>query len=1403
MFFRPSNIVSNTLFLFILLFTGLPAYGLMQGERLFFRHILPEDGLSNNVVYDILEDDIGFIWIATRNGLNRFDGSGFRVYDQFDGGLKSSHTNALYKDVNGNIWVGTYDGLARYNQAKDHFYVYDNPGGYQDADASNILAITGDIKGDIWFGTNASGIMKLESGSDSVTVLLPEPEGHSGRPLTRVKCLMFENDSTLWFGAYEGLCRYHLNTGRCEVILERWKDMQQRVQVLLDYDEEWLFAGTDGEGILKLNKHTGAFTMINSGNSSITIDLVRDLAMNEEGDILAGTDGGGMIILDPESLELEIITNDPNDPFSIINNSIYSIFYDHYKNLWVGTYAGGISFYSEYDRIFLPVGHEVNNPNSLSDNNVRSILQDSRGDVWFGTRGGLNLLRNNEHDFRIFKNDPGQASSISSNTILSLMDDHRGNLWVGTFAGGIDLLDLATWKIRKFTHPGDENNSLLKAHVYDMLLSRTFEVWIATMGGIYRYNLRNDQLERYLRDDLNLLDNAVKVLLEDRKGRIWIGTNNGLNALFPGEKTFRVYQSEEGDTSSLSNNRILSLHEDDHGDIWVGTEGGGINILAPEQGIFRHISTADGLPNNVINCILQDHKGYFWITTNRGLVRYQPRQNRFRIYTESDGLQSNQFYSNAGIITGDRRIILGGPGGFNAFYPDSLKENRFSPKVLLTDLYLYNKPAIIGEEGSPLNQQLFLQDTLILRHDQNNVSIHFTSVGLINSEKSKYATFLEGFDRNWTDLTENQSAVYTNLDPGRYTFKVNAVNSSGVASEEAAEVYLRVLPPPWKSWIAFVIYGILLTFLLLLFRAYTISWINVRNELEMQRREKEHMEELNQLKLRFFTNISHEFRTPLTLIRGYLDSLLDKENANRREEAGQIIRQNINRLLRLINELLDFRKAESGLTRLSVEKLNIVEFIRNIKDNYTELSEHRGIEFTFHVATSIPDIWFDPAKIEKVMFNLLSNAFKFTDDGGQIRISLDMVNKEPTAADGMLKKQGGGLEKTVDYVVISVFNTGEGIPEEDLGLIFERFYQSGRKDDTVSERQKGSGIGLAYSKRLIELHGGTIGVTSHPEKGTIFNVELPTGEEHFSPDEKMQDNPRGYQLKIDSSEINNELFLSAFDAPEKLRDGLPLILIVEDNPSIIRMIRDQEGDNYNFVAAPNGREGLTMADRYMPDLIITDLMMPVMDGIEFTEKIKSDLATSHIPVIMLTAKTDDETQIAGLDHRSDAFIKKPYNPDVLKLTIRNLLESRQLLKKKFSGFNTLVPEEVTSNRLDEKFLDKLINVIDARSGETELDVVSVSREMGMSRSVLYRKIKSISGYTIQEFVRVCKLKKAANLLINTHESISEIAYSSGFSNAKHFSTRFRKHFGVTPTEFRKSAGKEQYSGQDELSRDVK
>lgn len=1373
----------RSLLLLAIVFQAWGSLLAIQPDELYFRHILPKDGLSNNVVYSILEDDYGFVWIGTRDGLNRFDGSEFRIYDQFSGGLKNSHINSIYKDVHGQLWVGTYDGLGLYDQNKDRFTIYDAPAHSDRSLANNIRTITGNGEGDLWIGTSDAGLSFLVVGSDSIRVIQPVFEDAPDRVITRVESLLLENDSLLWFGAYEGLCRYHTLTGKAEMVLERWNDMKRRVQVLIDYDEQFIFAGTDGEGILKLDKQSGKFQLINSGNSILPNDFILDLKKDVEGQLLVGTDGGGLVIMDPDDFSMQILTNNVNDPNSLLNNSIYEIYYDSFRNLWIGSYAGGISFYSRYDRIFYPTRHVVNNPNSLSDNNVRSIAQDSRGDLWIGTRGGLNLRKSMDNHFVIFEDKPGKGPALSSNTILSLMDDHMGNMWIGTFTGGIDIINLDSWKISKFLHPDDENNSLMRSHIYDMLLTSTYQVWIATMGGVYRYNIRENTLHRFQPDNSSLLDNGVKVLLEDRKGLIWIGTNNGLNVLYPGESDFRSYQTTENQLNTLSSNRILTLLEDSRGLLWIGTEGGGVNILNPETDTFTHISSSDGLPNNVINAILEDHRGHFWITTNNGLVDYAPEEQRFRVYTEIDGLQSNQFYTNAGIVTGDRRILVGGPGGFNEFYPDSLVENNFRPKVLFTDLYLYNKPVTIGEEGSPLDRQLFLEDEIVLKHKQNNFSLHFTCIGFLNSAKSQYSTFLEGFDREWSDFSDSHSAVYANLKPGRYRFIVRAINSNGVTSEHPATIEVRVLPPPWKTGIAFVIYALVFIALLLLFRAYIISWTNVRNELEMQRREKEHMEEINQMKLRFFTNVSHEFKTPLTLIRGHLYHVFSQQNEEKRREAGNIISQNINRLLRLINELMDFRRAESGLTKLAAEKLNIVEFIRNICDNYRDLAESRSIRFSMDTQSAIPDIWFDPEKVEKIMFNLLSNAFKFTDEGGAIQVSIAITRTARNT--GMQDPNAGQLSQEEDIVSIRVHNTGEGIAKEEIGLVFDRFFQSDKltRNDT-DQRQQGSGIGLAYSKRLVELHHGTIRVESDPDKGTVFTVDLPVGERHLTAEERSTETTHGYRLRMDSSEISTELFIRAYDTPKQIDQSLPVILVVEDNPSIIHLIRDQIGAEYNVLAAPNGREGLGLVERHLPELIISDLMMPVMNGIEFSRILKSEVATSHIPLIMLTAKTDDVSQISGLDTGADAFIKKPYNADVLRLTIRNLLESRRLLRKKFSGFNTLVPEEVTSNRLDEKFLDRLINIIDQRSGDAELDVVTVSREMGMSRPVLYRKIKSISGMTILEFVRICKLKKAANMLINTTDTVSEIAYASGFANAKHFSTSFRKHFGMTPTDFR-------------------
>lgn len=1373
---------------FLLMWFGNP-YLMSRVNEIVFRHITTQEGLSSNIVYSFIEDDFGFIWIGTRNGLNRFDGSQFRIYDQFTGGLKSSHINAIYIDVFGRLWIGTYNGgIALYDQNRDIFisHILD-PVDTKALSKNNVQAITGDSQGNIWFGTNGGGLYLCKRSGDSLMMVQPDIVEPHDFSISRIKCLLLENDSTLWIGSYDGLVRYNLNSGKMQVVLKRETDLRTRPQVLLDYSEEVIYVATDGEGIIELNKKSGDFTFINSDNSALPDNLIRDLKLNEDGDILIGSDGGGLIIMDPDSYKMSVNQMDVNDANTLSNNSVYTVFLDRHNNMWIGNYAGGINFYSKYDRKFLPVRHEVNNPNSLSENNVRTIFLDSRDQLWIGTKGGLNLFKPETGQFRIFITDKdSRKSSLSSNTIMSLMDDGRGNLWVGTFSGGINILDLDTYEIRKFDHPDDKNGSLQQSHIYDMVLTRNDVIWIASMGGLYGYDLKKDTLKRYQTGDSNLLDNGVKVLYEDSKGRLWIGTNNGLNALFHGDEVFRTYQSSANDLNSLTNNRIISIFENDDGKLWIGTEGGGINILDPETNELEFLSTADGLPDNVINCVIKDHHGHYWITTNKGLVDYYPNEDHLRVFTEADGLQGNEFYPNTGLITSDRKIYIGGPEGLNTFYPDSLVSNISRPHLLLTDLYLYNKPAIIGENQSPLSKQLFLQESIVLKHKQNNVSIHFSVIGFINARKSKYSTFLEGFDKDWSEYSDNRSATFTNLDPGKYVFRVKAVNSEGLESGEPASLNIRVKPPPWKTAVAYVIYGVLLIVLLLLFRANTIRWINVRNELEMQRREKKHTEELNQMKLRFFTNVSHEFRTPLTLIRGHLHKLLTQSDEKKREDATRIIGQNVNRLLRLITELLDFRKAESGLASLAAEHLNIVEFLQNIKSNYNDVADNRNIRFRFHVPASVPNVWFDPAKIEKVMFNLLSNAFKFTDDGGEIDISI--VLKDPTQALNIQDdvRQVEPLKSESDFVQIRVRNTGEGISDEDIDLVFERFYQAEKLlEGKHYQIQRGSGIGLAYSKKLVELHHGRISVKSNLDVETVFTVELPVGDSHLSKEEKAKEHPQGYTLKIDSEDINNELMTRIHDSGIQIELSKPTILVVEDNPSVVDLIRDQLEQEFNIVPAGNGEEGLQMAVKYAPELVITDLMMPVMNGIELTKELKSNIATSHIPVILLTARTDEESQIEGMEIGVDAYINKPYNPDLLKVSVKKMIESRQLLKRKFSGFSTLVPAEVTNNRLDEKFLDKLIGVVEELTGESALDVVSVSREMGMSRSVLYRKIKSISGYTIQEFVKVCKLKKAANALINGNMSIAEIAYSSGFSNSKHFSTSFRKHFGVTPTEFRK------------------
>ncbi|MEI7982516.1 MAG: two-component regulator propeller domain-containing protein, partial [Bacteroidota bacterium] len=956
-----------------LLLIGSFSFG--QANNLFFRHLNTNDGLSNNTVYSINDDTLGFIWIGTRSGLNRFDGYSFRIYDNRSG-LKNTMINIIFRDSKGRIWVGTQGGgLSRYAYETDTFTSFSNsPADSSSISHDDVQAIDEDSQGRIWIGTHEGALNRLdETKNKFVRIRLQEglsPDFH----INRINTILFENDTLLWIGTLDGLYRYNPKRDKVFPVLMDGKPLNRRVLCICNEGPVRIWLGTNN-GIVGYDKLSHTAQYITTANSALTNDLILVIKRLQDGRLMIGTDGGGLDIYNPLTREITAYMSNPNAPYSLSNNSVYEIFIDRYNGLWVGNYIGGINYYSEFDWKFLPVQHEVNDLESLSDNHVRSFYQDSEGDIWIGTLGGLNQYNPNSGKFKTYTFNRNVANTLSSNTVLSMNEDHQGALWIGTYGGGISIFDKKRGTFRKFSHPDDLSHSLDKADIYGIVETTNKKICAASLGGIYLFDMNTGRMKRFQTSNSRLSNNTVKVLYLDRQGNIWAGTNQGINKFNPETGEFKVYTHSNTDPNSLTNNRILSITESKDGKLWIGTEGGGVGIFDPASENFSCLTSAEGLPDNVVNSVLQDNLGVFWFGTNKGLVRYDHIQKKLQVYTAADGLQANAFNQNAALKARDGKLFFGGINGFNVFYPGNLVSNLYPPKVILTDLYISNKLVNPGDE--PLATQLFLQKKLTLNY-QTNFEIHFSALGFINKGLYKYSYSLKGLDTAWTEYRDIRTVNYTNLNPGIYTLMVRAINSDGVISENPATLTIHILSPWWKTWWAYIVYTLVILGLLFLFMKFNISWIHVKNQLLLERKEKEQQEELNQLKLGFFTNISHEFKTPLTLILGHLDNLKEFSTGKQAETLNHI-EKNAKRLLILINQLLEFRKAEIGLMKLKAGKGNIVLLINGIKASFDELAMKKNIGFEFICPVAIPEIWFDSEKIEKIVFNLLSNAFKHVD----------------------------------------------------------------------------------------------------------------------------------------------------------------------------------------------------------------------------------------------------------------------------------------------------------------------------------------------------------------------------------------------------------------------------------------
>jgi signal transduction histidine kinase/ligand-binding sensor domain-containing protein len=1234
----------------------------------------------------------------------------------------------LYEDSKGRLWVGTSKTLFLLtNRKQPAFLSFANCKNFP---SRGVLCIYEDRSGIIWVGTYG-GVAKITGTSKDfqATVLNHDPANPVSISDDQVTSIAQDNQGNLWMGTLNG----GLNM----------------------YDAE--------------KNSFSHFVHADALPNSLVNNHIRKLLYDGKDHLWIGTQEG-LSVLAIQSQTFSSYVNDPWDKNSLSQNSVHSLYKDKAGTLWVGTFFGGVNFHTPYSTDFT-VYNNRSRPYNLNNNVISGMVEDDRHNLWIGTEGGgLNCLNRQTGKVTWYQHRPGDAASIGSNLVKTVYKDQQGNIWAGTHGGGLNLFEPQTQHFTRYLYK-DNDAETQGAEIACLLEDSKGTFWIGTeTAGIKLFTKKDKTLLPYpagvgIKSAIG--NKSIHAFLETSRKDIWTGTSSGLYIisgnkvkLLEGKSSYPYY--------------VNSLSEDAQGNIWVGTYYHGIIVYDSTGVKIASYTEQSGLPDNHVLGILQDnHTKDFWISTGNGLAKLTPATGKFTVYTESDGLAGNVFNNNSYYKSGDGELFFGGFNGLSAFYPERMQENKTVPPVFITSMKLFNQPVEIHGKDNILSKDIGFVKKVQLRHDQNVFAFDFAIPSYNKPDKNRYAYKLEGFDKDW-NYTSLASASYTNVQPGTYTFTVKGANNDGIWSRPVL-LEVSVLPPFWKTWWAYTVYLLLFVTLTFFIARFFFLRALLKRNLE-----------LAQLKLNFFTNISHEIRTHLSLIIGPSEKLMSATSQDEYDRQQlRTIKNNSESLLQLVNELMDFRKAETGHLPLQVSHRNIVPFVESVFDSFRDISVSRNIQAHFSSASPSIEVWFDKDQLEKVFYNLLSNAFKFTPDGGSIEVSV--ADKKST-------------------IEIKVTDNGRGIARENIGKLFDNYFQ----EDDFGKQNTGYGIGLALSKSIVEMHKGTISVSSEAGSGrqhtTCFTVILLKGKEHFR--EEQLTSLRGETLPIQPLLPSG---LSQTSQPEQETIGsLNTILLVEDNTAIRTFIRESLQKQYHILESSNGLEGLACATEAIPDLIISDVMMPEMDGLSFCSRIKTDARTSHIPVILLTAKTAVTHQVSGLQTGADIYLTKPFSMEVLELQIRNLLASRERLWQQFREQFQPAPSDTSApsdngdshttiadtndapgiaaplHQIDEAFLQSIIQIVEAHMEDPSFGIALLSKKAAMSQPVLFKKIKAITGMTANDFVKSLRLKKATELLKGNRHTVYEIAYMVGYESSKYFSREFKKQFGKTPSEYAKS-----------------
>ena len=1343
-----------------------------------FQHIGKKDGLSNSAITSIYMDQYDYTWFGSWDGLNRYDGSTIKVYKPeafVPGTISNNIVRSMLEDKAGNLWIVTHKGINKYSRDTDSFKSYLS-------DLTNIPVLENSLRAclgpdsSLWVSLLGQGINRYDEERDTfVPVMMKEIPAEWQKEVYGI-------------GSANGLMYLLGSDARLVCLLNNQtvfsKQLIPAAQLRLHY-----FFTLKGKYYLALSFDNGSVMLYSLSDIEQPPQILRlsdfpvsSLSVNLDHTALwIGTDLGDIFKLTLQ--QKTFISSNQASSFPLLSKAqrkILTITETKQDILWVGTDGDGIFKFLTRPKPFYSVPSGSTDKGGLSNSIVRSVYEDADGTLYTGTRGGgLNIIRTNKPT-QVLNTEKG----LSNNAVLSLNKDKLGNLWIGVDGEGIDMLEANTGRILHFPKDFENQTALSFNFVYSICIDAYGSLWLGTSGhgvinltvsktksGTYRLD-QYKQISHSTEESSSINSNVVYSVVEETPNILWFGTRGSgvyrYNSL-SGKIEEHFYSGSE--KQRLSNDDVLSLFISDNEELWVGTSGGVNKIsLQTKPYAVSHYTQREGLPNNTIHAIQQDANAMLWLSTNNGLVMLDPKKDAFKNFDTNDGLQNNEFTDGASFGSrNSEKLFFGGINGLDIIYPTQLDTISNFPRLTVSEFQVHNVIVTPSDSSQILKKHIDLTNEISLNYDQNFISFHFTTLNYWNKQRTEYAYFLENFDKAWNYIGQQSTVNLTNIPPGRYMLHINYTNENGTWNNAPKKIAIIVHPPFWKTSWAYMIYVLLLIGLqfgivLIIRQRGRTKRAAAINKFKIQQ-----MKELNDYKLQFFTNVAHEFRTPLTLIFGPVTTLIKKaSNAWERYQLKTIYGNSL-RLQKLIEELIQFRKIESGKEKPVVSQVELVTFTQDIVETFAQHAVEHDVNLEFLPEPETLQAWIDPKKLEKILINLISNAIKYNVKGGHV----DVVLKENN-----------------EHAVFLIKDTGIGIADSDRSKIFESFYQNAAQQQEQQPFAMSTGIGLSLTKSLVELHRGEIRLESTPGKGSAFTITLPIAREAY----EQHADEKSFTLPVTNLEEKVQQEFGYINrVPERINtpdEALPdpdhyTLLLVDDHDQILVLLQSILSDTYKIFTARNGNEALALLEDEKVDLVISDILMPGMDGLTLCRKIKDNIQTSHVPVILLTAKAEIEDRIEGLQMGADSYIPKPFHPDHLFIRIEKLIKNREQIRKRFENFADVELGQMATgiSEKDDEFFVRITQCIERHLSESEFSADTIADEVGMSKASLYKKVKAIVGLTPHGLIKQYRLRKAADLLKNSDMSVSEVIYETGFNSRSYFYKSFNEMFHCHPKDF--------------------